>query len=68
MMVLMLALGLRLRPSELRRAFRNLRAYGTGLAVQLIGLPLLAFGIAKALDLSAPLTLGLMLVAASPGA
>ncbi|MDF1618936.1 bile acid:sodium symporter family protein [Pseudothioclava nitratireducens] len=67
MMVLMLALGLRLRPSELGRAFRNLRAYGTGLAVQLIGLPLLAFGIAKALDLSAPLTLGLMLVAASPG-
>jgi bile acid:Na+ symporter, BASS family len=67
MMVLMLSLGLRLRPAEAVRAVRQPRALVTGLAVQLIGLPLIAFAIGWALGLGPVLLAGLMLVAASPG-
>lgn len=67
MMVLMLALGLRLAPREIFAALRAPRALGAGLALQLIALPALAFGLARVFGLSAPLAAGLMLVAASPG-
>lgn len=67
MMVLMASLGLRLHPRELVATLRRPRALGAGLAVQMIGLPLAAFGIAHLFGLSAGLAAGLMLVAASPG-
>ncbi|MCB1336890.1 MAG: bile acid:sodium symporter family protein [Maritimibacter sp.] len=67
MMVLMLSLGLRLDPAEAGRAVRQPRALLTGLAVQVIGLPLIAFAVSRGLGLAPALTAGLMLVAASPG-
>lgn len=67
MMVLMLALGLRLAPGALVAAVRTPRALGAGLALQLVALPVLAFCLARGFGLSAPLSAGLMLVAASPG-
>jgi BASS family bile acid:Na+ symporter len=67
MMVLMFSLGLRLRLGELLAELRAPRALGLGLGAQMLGLPLLAFAIARALGLDPLLTAGLMLVAASPG-
>lgn len=67
MVVLMASLGLRLRFADLAATARAPRALTTGLVVQLIGLPLMAFAITLALGLPAPLAAGVMLVAASPG-
>lgn len=67
MMVLMLSLGLRLPPSEAVRTLRHPRALAAGLAVQIIGLPLIAFAIGRGFGLAPALAAGLMLVAASPG-
>lgn len=67
MVVLMASLGLRLRLADLAATARAPRALGTGLGVQLLGLPLAAFLITLALGLPAPLAAGVMLVAASPG-
>lgn len=67
MVVLMASLGLRLRLADLAATARAPRALGTGLVVQLLGLPLMAFLITLALGLPAPLAAGVMLVAASPG-
>jgi bile acid:Na+ symporter, BASS family len=67
MMVLMLSLGLRLPPGEAVRAVRRPRALIAGLGVQLVVLPLLAFGIARGFGLAPALAAGLLLVAASPG-
>jgi len=67
MMVLMLALGLRLAPAELAQTLRRPRALKTGLAVQLVGLPLAALAIAGLTGLDAAALTGLVLVAASPG-
>ena len=67
MMVLMLALGLRLDAREISSALRHPRALITGLLVQLVGLPLIAFLVARGFGLAPGLFAGLMLVAASPG-
>lgn len=67
MMVLMLSLGLRLAPHEAVGSLRRPRALLTGLVVQLVGLPLIAFGVARGFGLAPALAAGLMLVAASPG-
>ena len=67
MMVLMLSLGLRLDPGEARRAVHAPRALFVGLAVQLVGLPLIALAVARGLGLAPALAAGLVLVAASPG-
>lgn len=67
MMVLMFSLGLRLRLGEIVGELRAPKALGLGLMVQMLGLPVLAFGVARAIGLDPILTAGLMLVAASPG-
>lgn len=67
MMVLMLSLGLRLRPGDAAATLRRPRALVIGLAVQLVGLPLMAFVVAAGFGLAPALFAGLMLVAASPG-
>jgi len=67
MMVLMLSLGLRLDFSDVVGALRRPRALLTGLSVQLIGLPLIAFLVAQSFGLASGLAAGLILVAASPG-
>lgn len=67
MMVLMLSLGLRLDPREVSASVRHPRALATGLVVQLVGLPLIAFAVAMAFGTAPALAAGLLLVAASPG-
>lgn len=67
MMVMMLALGLRLRPGQIWAAWRAPRALIAGLGLQLVVLPVLALGIGWALALPAPLRAGMVLLAAAPG-
>jgi len=67
LMLLMFVVGLRLEARHLGAVFRNPRALGIGLAVQLIGLPALAVLLAVLLRLPAPMAAGLVLVAAAPG-
>lgn len=67
MMILMFSLGLRLNLSDIGAELRAPRALLIGLAVQVIGLPVLAW-IAGSVALLGPVMVtGLMLVAASPG-
>lgn len=67
MMVLMLTLGLRLRLADLAAVVARPRALLTGLAVQVVGLPVLALGLIAGLGLTGTLAAGLVLLAASPG-
>lgn len=64
---LMLVVGLRLTGEDFLTLWREPRAVLTGFAAQMLGLPLLALIIAKGLDLSPQMTLGLLVVAAAPG-
>lgn len=65
--VIMLGLGLGLTPADFRRVVVYPRAVFVGLACQMLLLPLVCFGIAKAFGLPPALAVGLMLLAASPG-
>jgi BASS family bile acid:Na+ symporter len=65
--VIMLGLGLGLTPDDFRRVARYPRAVLTGLALQTLLLPWVAFALALAFRLPAELAVGLMLLAASPG-
>lgn len=65
--LLMLVVGLRLKPRDFARVFRHPKALGVGLAVQLAALPFLAFLLGTSLGLSPAMQLGLVLVAAAPG-
>jgi BASS family bile acid:Na+ symporter len=65
--VIMLGLGLGLTLEDFRRVARYPRAVLTGLALQTLLLPWVAFALALAFRLPAELAVGLMLLAASPG-
>lgn len=65
--VIMLGLGLGLTPADFRRVVVYPRAVIVGLVCQMLLLPLVCFGIAKAFGLPPALAVGLMLLAASPG-
>jgi len=65
--VIMLGLGLGLTPADFRRVVVYPRAVIVGLLCQMVLLPLVCFGIAKAFGLPPALAVGLMLLAASPG-
>jgi bile acid:Na+ symporter, BASS family len=65
--VIMLGLGLSLTLADFRRIVAYPRAAAIGLTCQMIVLPLACLGIAHAFNLSPPLAVGLMLLAASPG-
>lgn len=67
MMILMFSLGLRLTLPEIGSELRAPRALLIGLAVQMIGLPVLAWMAGSAAMLGPVMLTGLMLVAASPG-
>ncbi|HHV48926.1 MAG TPA: bile acid:sodium symporter family protein [Rhodocyclaceae bacterium] len=64
---IMFSLGLALRPGDFRVALYGWRGIAMGLCGQVLLLPLLAFLISVALDLSPTAQLGLMLIAACPG-
>jgi bile acid:Na+ symporter, BASS family len=65
--IIMVGIGLTLTTGDFRREARHPRAMVVGSIVQIVGMPLLAFGIAWALDLSPLIALGLVVVAACPG-
>ena len=65
--VIMVTLGLSLRPADFRRVVVFPRGIAIGLANLTIISPLLAFAVATAFDLSPELAVGLVLLGASPG-
>jgi BASS family bile acid:Na+ symporter len=65
--IIMFGLGLSLTPADFRRVASAPKAVAVALGCQLILLPLVCFGLVKALDLSPLLAVGMMLLAASPG-
>jgi len=65
--VIMLGLGLGLTVEDFRRVARYPRAVLTGLSLQILLLPWVAFGLALLFKLPPELAVGLMLLAASPG-
>ena len=65
--VIMFGMGLSLRIEDFKRILIYPKAVGIGLLNQLILLPVLAFGIAKAFQLPPELAVGLMILAVCPG-
>jgi len=65
--VLMFDLGLTLKPSDFVTIFKKPKAMLSGLAGQLLILPLIALGIGFALDLKTEFFIGLLLIACCPG-
>lgn len=65
--IIMLGLGLGLTIADFKRVVVYPKAVAIGLFCQMIALPLLCFGLVKALALPGELAVGLMLLAASPG-
>jgi BASS family bile acid:Na+ symporter len=67
LVIIMFGLGLSLTVEDFRRVARSPRAVLVALALQMLVLPALAFGLVVAFDLDPLLAVGVMLLAASPG-
>ena len=65
--VIMFGMGLTLRPADFAVVGRRPRAVVVGVLAQYTVMPLLGWGVATALDLDPLLTVGMVLVGASPG-
>jgi bile acid:Na+ symporter, BASS family len=65
--IIMFGLGLSLTVGDFRRIGREPKAVVVALAVQVVLLPLICFGLVAALDLDPLLAVGMVLLAASPG-
>jgi bile acid:Na+ symporter, BASS family len=65
--IIMFGLGLSLTPADFRRVARTPRAVVVALGLQVLVLPVVAFGLTVAFDLDPLLAVGVMLLAASPG-
>ena len=65
--VIMLGLGLGLSLKDFTRILRTPKDFFVGFFSQLVILPIVALGIALILNLSAPIAVGLMIIAAAPG-
>ena len=67
LVLIMLGLGLGLSLKDFTRVLRTPKDFFVGFFSQLVILPIVALGIALILDLSAPIAVGLMIIAAAPG-
>ena len=67
LVLIMLGLGLGLSLKDFTRVLRTPRDFFIGFFSQLLILPIVALGIALILDLSSPIAVGLMIIAAAPG-
>ena len=67
LVLIMLGLGLGLSFKDFTRILKTPRDFFVGFFSQLLILPIVALGIALILDLSAPIAVGLMIIAAAPG-
>lgn len=65
--VIMLGMGMTLRPADFAVVARTPWALGVGVAAQYLVMPLTGFALARLLDLSPALAAGMVLVGASPG-
>ncbi len=65
--IIMLGFGLSLSPDDFKRVLKYPRSVMVGLFCQMALLPLLAFSLCYLFKFSAPLSIGLMILAASPG-
>ena len=65
--IIMLGLGLGLSVKDFTRILRNPGDFFVGFISQLVILPIIALGVALILNLSPPLAVGLMIIAAAPG-
>lgn len=65
--IIMFGLGLSLTTDDFRRVTRSPKAVVVALVLQVLVLPLVAFGLVKVFDLDPLLAVGVMLLAASPG-
>ena len=65
--LIMLGLGLGLSIKDFTRILRTPKDFIVGFFSQLIILPIVALGVAIILNLSAPIAVGLMIIAAAPG-
>ena len=65
--IIMFGLGLSLTVADFRRVARSPRAVVVALVLQVLVLPLVAFGLVLAFDVDPLLAVGVMLLAASPG-
>lgn len=65
--IIMFGLGLSLTTDDFARVARSPRAVVIALALQILVLPVIAFGLVVAFDLDPLLAVGVMLLAASPG-
>ena len=67
LVLIMLGLGLGLSIKDFTKILRAPKDFFVGFFSQLVILPIVALGIALILDLSAPIAVGLMIIAAAPG-
>lgn len=67
LLLAMLGMGALLAPRDFVSVVRSPRALIVGLSLQLVGIPVIAFGIGMALSVPAGIAAGLVLVAAVPG-
>ncbi|MDA9665396.1 bile acid:sodium symporter family protein [Candidatus Pelagibacter sp.] len=67
LVLIMLGLGLGLSLKDFTRVLRTPKDFFVGFFSQLLILPIVALGIALILDVSAPIAVGLMIIAAAPG-
>lgn len=65
--IIMFGLGLTLTVADFQRVARSPKAVAVALGLQIVVLPLIAFGLVTAFDLDPLLAVGVMLLAASPG-
>lgn len=65
--IIMFGLGLSLTVDDFKRVARTPRAVAVALVLQVLVLPVIAFGLVVAFDLDPLLAVGVMLLAASPG-
>ncbi|MFC3965261.1 bile acid:sodium symporter family protein [Nocardia jiangsuensis] len=65
--IIMFGLGLTLTVADFERVARSPKAVAVALVLQILVLPLIAFGLVTAFDLDPLLAVGVMLLAASPG-
>jgi BASS family bile acid:Na+ symporter len=63
----MLGMGMLLAPRDFVEVVRRPRALAVGLCVQLVAVPLIAFGLGRLMPIHAGIAAGLVLVAAVPG-
>lgn len=65
--IIMFGLGLSLTPGDFRRVARSPKAVTVALTLQILVLPLVAFGLIQAFQVDPLIAVGIMLLAASPG-